>query len=186
MINLKTDNHPKITHFIENALVNDRWSIQYFGFISLHITFKRNDDDKRLKTFWVYMNHKGINIEYCTKFIDKLSQEQTNFVLIHEILHPLFNHSKRTIEGGYNKYLSNIAQDMIINTIITDEFLNRGFVKPPHNEHGEDMALYIPKDYKDVHVFEILYKYLIDEKYKFDKKKKKRNDNKLFKGKRNI
>ena len=55
----------------------------------------------------------------------ELTQEEMNFIMIHEILHLLLDHQARTRRCGYDHDLSNIVQDMIINDIISTDIIGR-------------------------------------------------------------
>jgi hypothetical protein len=68
--------------------------------------------------------------------------------------------------------MSNIAQDMIINHIIWED-ISHNFVEIPKSEDGKNMALFVPKEYTGKLIFEELYEWLKDEKEKYDKEKKK-------------
>lgn len=61
-------------------------------------------------------------------FWEKLNEEDRIFLTIHEILHVIFNHPARSLElneeRGYDFMLMNVAQDICINHIIIDHFVD--------------------------------------------------------------
>jgi predicted metal-dependent peptidase len=171
--------HPKLSHSIELMLLNPRVNLPYYGEFLLHVNFIRRDNDKSLKTAGVNVTPKGMNYFYNTDFIDDLTQEQVNFLNIHELFHLLLCHPKRTRMGGYDHELSNIAQDMIINQIIVQD-INSNFVDIPRDYFGRNSALFIPKEYEGEWVFEILYDYIKGRQEEFLKRKPKKDDNKIF------
>ena len=109
---------------------------------------------------------------YNSDFLNRMSQKEVNFITLHEDFHLLWNHPKRTITGQYDHKLSNIAQDMIINHIIWEDIPNN-YVEIPKDEHGRNMALFIPKEYPGKLIFEEVYEWLRDEQEKHQKKQKK-------------
>ena len=58
---------------------------------------------------------------YNREFIESLTEDETTGLLVHEMLHVIFNHDHRAIADG-DIYLQNLAQDMVINSyILTNE-----------------------------------------------------------------
>lgn len=171
--------HPKLTLSIERMMLDGKVNLPFYGHFLLQTNFFERNDDPRLRTAGVNVTNKGCNYFYNRSFIDSLTQEQTNFLNIHEIFHLLLNHPKRTRMGGYDHELSNIAQDMIINTIIMSD-IRPDFVDIPKDKSGRNTALFLPKDYPEEHVFEILYDWLKEKKDEFEKKREKKDDNKIF------
>ena len=86
------------------------------------LTFINYFETTNLPTLGVNINKHGMNMFWNRKFISTLLDSELLFILIHECFHLLFDHTKRSI--FYNKQLSNIAQDMIINTIIVEDIVN--------------------------------------------------------------
>src|SRR6266403_104488 len=171
--------HPKIIHNIEMMLLNSKINLPYYGEFLLHVNFFCRPNDPQLQTAGVNVTSKGMNYYYNPEFIDKLTQEQVNFLNIHELFHLLLNHPRRTRMGGFDHELSNIAQDMIINQIIIQD-IKPDFVDIPKDHFGRNSALFIPKEYEGEWVFEILYDYLKGRKEEFVKRKQKKEDNRIF------
>jgi predicted metal-dependent peptidase len=61
----------------------------------------------------------GRDFYYNTKFVEKLSIKQLEFLFGHEICHCVFDHFGRV--GSRDRQLSNIAQDYAVNQILVDE-----------------------------------------------------------------
>lgn len=167
MVQLKNI-HEKLIESIQIMLIDSKTNLPYYGNFNLFINFYEN---KNIDTCAVNMTSKGMNFYYSSKFLDRMSQKETNFITLHEDFHLLWNHTNRTITGYYDHKLSNIAQDMIINHIILEDIPN-SFVEIPKDENGRNMALFIPKEYKGKLIFEELYEWLRDELEKYKKNSK--------------
>jgi predicted metal-dependent peptidase len=179
------DVHPKIKYSTEMMVINRQVGLPFYGQFMTYLNMYERKNDPRIKTAGVNVSTKGMNYYYNPDFIDSLTQEQTNFLNIHEIMHLLFNHPKRTRMGGYDPELSNIAQDMIINTIIMEN-IKASFVDIPKDEKGRNTALFIPKEYikekgKDApEVFEPLYNFLKEYKDTYLRRKEKKEEERIF------
>jgi predicted metal-dependent peptidase len=175
----KDELHSKYTHSIELMLLNAKVNLPYYGEFNLHVNYYSRPNDPSLPTAGVNVTSKGMNHYYNPAFLDGLTQEQANFLVLHETFHLLFNHPKRTRMGGYDHKLSNIAQDMIINQILVQD-IKPDFIEIPKDQFGRNTALFIPKEYEGEWVFEILYDYLKQRKEEFEKRREKKEDNKIF------
>ena len=163
----KSKLHPKISHFIEQMLCDLNLDYRFYGEFCNYINFSTH---KGIPTMGVNVTKKGMNWVYNPEFVDGLTQEEMNWVGIHEILHLMYNHPKRTKEH-HNHYLANVAQDMIINDILDKDFCKtftkriEGCLVLP-NEYDQEVKNGNAKLY-----FEDLYDYLIEkeEEYKQEK-----------------
>lgn len=162
--------HPKLEKSIESMLVDLKYKMPFYGEYNLFINFK-NGDKMGVDTCGVNVSKTGMNFYYSTEFLDKLTQKQVNFVVIHEDFHLLFSHPQRTVTGRFDPHLANIAQDMIINTIIWTD-INHGFIEVPKDEEGRNMGVFLPKEYDGEPVFEPLYNWLKEKKDEHEKQKK--------------
>jgi predicted metal-dependent peptidase len=153
-------------------LIDTKVNLPYYGEFCLHITYHEQD---RIGTCGVNVTTKGMNFYYSPSFLEHMSQKEVNFINIHEIFHLLFNHPKRTVSGQYDPKLANIAQDMIINHVIWED-ISHNFVEIPKSKDGKNMALFVPKEYPGLFVFEPLYEWLNDERQKWQKSVKKNSD----------
>lgn len=170
--------HNKISKSIDMMLSNAELNLYFYGEFCLFINFKKDDS---FDTCGVNVNMNGMNFIFNTLFLDNLEQEEVNFVVIHEILHLLWDHQYRTRRGGYNKELSNVAQDMIINYIIKIDIIDKlniqskkrhrdlNFAKIPIDKATNEIwCLMKPDEYKGNLIFEELYEWLMDNKIKYD------------------
>jgi len=177
----KENAHP----LLENAIIRmiSTSHLPYYGEFALFVTFI----EAKIGTCGVSVNKNGNMIFYWDpEWVSKQSMGSTIFVMVHEIFHLLFSHIKRTV--GYNKNLSNVAQDMIINSIIYSDLMlgeklgpgYENFIEVPLDDDGKNTALFVPKEYDGPWVFESLYKWLKEE-YKEWKEENsdKCNDGKL-------
>ena len=167
---------------LESAIIKmiSTSNLPYYGEFALFITFV----EAKIGTCGVSVNKNGNMIFYWDpEWVEKQTIGSAIFVMVHEIYHLIFSHIKRTV--GYDKKFANIAQDMIINSIIhsdimlgqrlgpgdKDKFEN--FMEIPVDEEGNNSALFIPKEYDGPWLFESLYKWLKDE---YDKWKTENED----------
>lgn len=132
----------------------------YYGNFNLFINFHEKND---MPTCAVNVTSGGMQFYYNTEFLNKLSQKEVNFVIIHENFHLLWDHPKRTALGGFDLRLANIAQDMIINHIIVQDF-DYDWIEIPKDEEGKNMPLFVPKEYDGDLIFEELYDWLRQKK----------------------
>lgn len=154
---------------VQMMLVNLKYKLPFYGEFNLMVNFY-DGSDKGVDTCGVNVSRRGMNFYYNNDFLEKLSQKMVNFIVIHENFHLLFNHPKRTVTGRFNPHLANVVQDMIINDIIWKD-INHGFVDIPKDEDGKNMGVFLPKEYNDEPIFEILYEWMKDRKTEHDKKK---------------
>lgn len=161
--------HEKLMTGVKYMLIDTEINLPFYGELNLQINFHQNNS---LSTCGVNMSNKGMNFYYSSSFLDKLSQKEVNFIILHENFHLLFDHPKRTISGEYNHSLANVAQDMIINHIIFED-ISHDFIEIPKGENGKNMALMIPKEYEGELIFEKLYEWLKKDKEEYDKKNQK-------------
>jgi predicted metal-dependent peptidase len=146
-------------------LIDTKVNLPYYGEFNLHVNFHESDS---VGTCGVNVSSKGMNFFYSPKFLEDISQKETNFITLHEDFHLLFNHPRRTMAGQYDHKMSNIAQDMIINHIIWED-ISHTFVEIPKDKNGKNMALFVPKEYTGKLIFEELYEWLKEEKEKWQK-----------------
>lgn len=160
--------HENLLKGIQTMLVNPLIDLPYYGEFNLHVNFSESES---IKTCAVNVTSKGMNFFYHSEFLDKLTQKEINFIILHEDFHLLFDHPKRTVSGNYNHKLSNTVQDMIINHIIWED-ISHDFVEIPKDENGRNMALFVPKEYDGKLIFEELYEWMSEKKDEYDKRKK--------------
>ena len=157
--------HEKLLSSIQTMLIDTKVNLPYYGEFNLHVNFHETDS---IGTCGVNVSSKGMNFFYSPKFLEDISQKETNFITLHEDFHLLFNHPRRTMAGQYDHKMANIAQDMIINHIIWED-ISHAFVEIPKDKNGKNMALFVPKEYTGKLIFEELYEWLKEEKEKWQK-----------------
>lgn len=168
--------HAKLTEAV--VAMMSTGNLPYYGEFALFINFFESKNSPYLKTAGVNVTSSGMNFFWDRKFMDKLPQSATNFLLIHEEFHLLFDHIKRSV--GYDQKSSNIVQDMIINQIIYDEIMKQQqlgtgpnpFISIPKDMFNNNNALFIPKEYKGDPIFENLYEWYINKKREWQEKNK--------------
>lgn len=161
--------HEKLLESVQHMLIDTRVNLPYYGNFNLFVNFS---EDPKIGTCAVNITPKGMNFFWCSEFLEKLTQKQVNFITLHEDFHLIWDHPKRTITGGYDQKLSNIAQDMIINHTIVED-INPNFIEIPKDDDGKNMALFVPKEYPGKLIFEELYEWLRDKKDELSKNGKK-------------
>jgi len=166
----KKNIHEKLITSIQTFLIDTSkdCNLPFYGEFNLHVNFFEKEE---IKTCGVNVGDGGMNFYYSPTFLESLSQKEVNFIVLHEDFHLLFNHPRRTVAGGFQHKLSNIAQDMIINHIIWEEISHK-FVEIPKNKAGKNMALFVPKEYNGKLIFEELYSWLSEKKEDWEKSKK--------------
>lgn len=186
---LQDNLHPKIKETIKTFLIDNvsKASMPFYAHFNLMLNFV---ELKSVGTCGVNISSKGMNFYYNPEFINQLTQKEFNFVNIHELFHLLFDHPNRTVLGSFNKKMSNVVQDMIINHLIWTE-IDKKFIEIPkiyerkdeegkilnESEIGRNATLFIPKDYKGPIVFEHLYQWVSQQKQERDEKKEKDKGN---------
>lgn len=168
--------HEKLTESVVAMMATG--NLPYYGEFALFINFFESKNNPYVPTAGVNVNSGGMNFYWDRKFMDSLTQAATNFLLLHEEMHILFDHIKRSV--GYDLRSANIVQDMIINQIILDEIMKKQglgsgakpFIEIPKDEFGKNSALFIPKEYKGEAIFEDLYEWYVNKKREWQEKNK--------------
>lgn len=176
-----TNTHEKLIISIDTMISDAILRLQFYGEFCQFINFSELHN---IGTCGVTVEVGGMRFVFNRKFLDKLPQEQVNFIVIHEIFHLLWDHQARTRKLGYEHALSNVAQDMIINTVIKTDIIdkmnfynkrenrNMSFAQIPVHKDGEVWVLELPEEYKGKLIFEELYEWLLSERDKYDEWKK--------------
>jgi len=129
-------------------------NLLFYSEILLTTNFEENE---AVGTAGVRTTMDGLQFVYSPKFINSLSKDSINFVGIHEIYHFLHRHEDRSKYG--NKIKENIVMDMVINTLIEENYSNLIDIKKAKKEI---CPVFIPKEYKGRKVFEELYEWIED------------------------
>lgn len=144
--------HPKMSEAIVRMIVNDE--LAFYGEFLQMVNFWEISSG----TCGVNADNKGLNYYWNKQFVESLSMQEMIFVHIHECFHLLLDHQKRSI--GYDHKISNIAKDMIINSIIVEDLIMNEKIKHidiVKDQHGLNSGVFLEKTYQDPEVFEILY-----------------------------
>lgn len=193
--------HKKISEAIVYMI--STYYLPFYGEFLLRVNFAQS---KTIPTCGVNVNRKGMYYYWNKEWIELRTQGEVIFTNVHEVMHLLFKHIKRSV--GYEPKLSNIAQDMIINSIIVGDLIEGEYLQDvieiPVTKYkcrcgGKDdecefckgtgeiqvnNVVFLPKEYEGPPVFEPLYFWLL-KKYKEWEKKKKEEDKGKNKGNKN-
>lgn len=156
-------NHEKIMGCNEQLIADPVLNLPFYGEFSQYIVYK---EDKSMPTAGVNMS-SVMNFYYNPEFFNGMTQQEANFVCLHEFFHLLYSHNSRG-KKCLSHNLANIAQDMIINSILKKDILSvqkRDFLAIPTktNEktgNKESFCYFIPDNYKGEWIFEELYEWL--------------------------
>ena len=137
------------------------YNLPYYGEFCQFINFY----EAKIGTCGVNITDKGMNFYWDREWIEKRTRKETIFTIVHEVFHLLFDHQKRGV--GYDHKISNLAADMIINSIIHgDLMIGEGLTKMieiPKDEKGNNCVVFLPKEYKGMPIFEEVYHWLLNQ-----------------------
>ncbi len=124
----------------------------FYGLLIMHLRFGVDEDVETAYT-------DGERIVFGTQFLEKLSNDELDFVMLHEIMHVVLSHCFRT--GERDNELFNIACDIVVNSNILLE--NNGNLHSiTLKDYGEAMHLAPNKkeghEYTAEQVYEMLLK----------------------------
>ena len=120
-----------INERITRARIQIQQRNSFFAYLSLYLKFKENKDLPEYAGAGVDING---NFYYKKEFIEKLSDDELQGVIIHEILHLSLLHLSRRKEREPLKF--NICCDIVVNQLINDNGfkLPEGSIIPKNNE----------------------------------------------------
>jgi len=133
---------------------------RYYGHFALYFNYF---EDKQMPSCGgVRINKRRFEFFYNSELLEKQVKKDGSsfleFFVIHEIQHILLNHVNRT--GDRNIQIANIAQDMLINTIIKNEY-KYDFEDFYYVDKKYDILKWDPSKYKNPLVFEFVYDALL-------------------------
>lgn len=167
----QSDIHPKIEKSLSLMLFqyND---IRFYAEFLMFVNFSENNS--WCPTMAVGIKAGSPRFWWNRKFVEKLTDAQINFVLIHECMHLLGNHSARGerlshVLTDYSSNLANIAMDMVINTLILQSKLPEHIAKMPE-------GWVVPKYYTGGMIWEEVYMFLREKKQEYEQWKKENPD----------
>jgi hypothetical protein len=111
-------------------------------FVSYFYQTVRFAEDKELPTLTLSVHGKRAVLFYNPYFITTLTADETVGLLVHEMLHVVFNHRHRVFQDQ-NLHLQNLAQDMVINTYIKDR--RDRFFSPKTDTRNTRPRLFLPQ-----------------------------------------
>lgn len=103
----------------------------FYGLLLMHLTYSMDEGCETAYT-------DGTRIAFSPKFMDGLTDDELDFVLMHEILHVALQHCSRT--GDKDPFLFNIACDIVVNSNILKSNGN-DLSTITLQEYGESMHL---------------------------------------------
>lgn len=166
--------HPILQEAILDLISASSPNYKFYGQFFMYMNIKAND---KLPTAGVYMKGTKMYMDYNHDFVSALTLEQAKWLLFHEIKHLLYKHINRTKTSGYDHKKSNIVQDMIINSIIKEDFDKnvvhaiKGDIKVGVDDEGKDKItkipeLLVPPEYDQAQpnnrMYEPLYRWVSD------------------------
>lgn len=138
----------------------------FYAILLMHVSFGLDEYTDTAYT-------DGSMIVFSPQFIDQLSSQELQFILMHEVMHIALNHCNRKL-NEFDNLLFNVACDIVVNSNILFSF-NQDISTITLKQFGESMHL--TPDGKEGCEFTVeeVYKLLLEEK---EKKKGKTNSNK--------
>ena len=124
----------RIREYVQRLLLSRMRILCNHGFYGLLLMHMRYGVDENEETAYT----DGIRIVFGTEFLDNLSDDELDFVMMHEIMHVVLQHCFRG--KGSDDKLFNIACDIVINSTLLKE--NGGLLSSiTLKEYGEAMHL---------------------------------------------
>ena len=122
----------------------------FYGLLLLHMQYSVDEEVETACT-------DGVRITFGTAFLDELTDDELDFVMMHEVLHVVLQHCLR--EGERDPLLFNIACDIVVNSNI---LLENGMDarKITLASYGEAMHLTPNKDEGHLYTAEQVYEML--------------------------
>ncbi len=103
----------------------------FFGLLLMHMKFALDPNIGTAAT-------DGERVYFDPKFLDKISDRELVFIMMHEIMHVALRHTSRT--GGRDDFLFNIACDIVVNSNIL-QAAGRDLSSIMLSQYGESMHL---------------------------------------------
>jgi predicted metal-dependent peptidase len=166
--------HPKLIAALEDMIIKFKDLTFYYHYLT-YIDFVEKND-LPMPTMGVGIKGYKLTCFYTREFVENSEHDRLVSTLLHECLHLIHNHIKRTT--GYDPRLSNIAQDMILNHIIMNIHKMVAPLPPLTQKDvdeikasnptakvkvGDNSCVILDPNYKGELVFELLYRWLLEE-----------------------
>lgn len=107
---------------ISNAILKMMYQFKYFSILAMKLKVSENDAIPSMAT-------DGLSLYYNAEFVNKLSLKEVTFVILHEVIHCIYDHIGRA--GGRNLGVWNMAVDYVTNGIIKDTVKNSNLLQMP-------------------------------------------------------
>lgn len=129
---ISKSNYKKYAEKLQKARFSLMRSNPFYAVLLMHVSFGIDDYAETAYT-------NGKMIIFSPDFLDKLSLEEVEFILMHEVMHIALNHCNRLIDG-LDLDLFNYACDIVVNSNILHSF-NGDVSKITLKEYGESIHL---------------------------------------------
>ena len=125
----------------------------FFGFLLSHLTIALDDDCVTACT-------DGEKIIFGTDFLKDLSEEETDFIILHELMHCALSHAER--QEDRNNLLFNVACDIVVNSIILEAFRD----DPESITVGGEVSMHLAPDQQEGRLYsaEQVYQMLLQQR----------------------
>ena len=165
----------KIVKRLQEARLSLMRKQPFYAVLLLHMQFSL---DPMCETAYT----DGERIVFCPDFIETLSDEELEFVLMHEVLHAALNHCNRKLDS-YDFDDFNTACDIVVNSNILYSF-DMDLSKITLTNYGESM--HIAPDGKEGYEYTVEEVYrLIQDKHEAEDRKNKKNSSSSDNNKKN-
>lgn len=144
----------------------------FYGLLLMHMIYSVDEEVETACT-------DGVRIIFGIKFLEKLSDEELDFVMMHEILHVALRHCLRGKDC--NDYLFNIACDIVVNSNILRE---NGMRTRSITIDGIGESMHLAPNGKEGHLYtaEEVYEMLISPKNSKKQNQSNNSDNRKSSG----
>ena len=114
----------------------------FYGLLLMHMIYSIEEDLPTACT-------DGVRITFGPEFLEKLSDSELDFVMMHEILHVVLHHCLRGEDRDHERF--NIACDIVVNSNILLE--NKGDLSSITIKHEGGPSMHIAPDGKEGHLY---------------------------------
>lgn len=99
-------------------------------------------EDESLPTLGLTITNSGLSLHFNPDFIGNYTDYELTGLLVHEMMHIMLNHKHRIIPGN-DTLLQNLAQDMVINSYITEN--RKNFFSRTGRDIRDEPPVVLPK-----------------------------------------
>jgi len=127
--------HPKWENTLQSLWRKSRFTSYFFQAVHFR-------EDREIPTLSLSMTASRLMLLYHPDFIERHQVDELTGLLVHEMLHILLNHDHRVLPGE-DPFLQNMAQDMVVNSYITDH--EKTFFSRTGRDIREEPLVILPK-----------------------------------------